>query len=457
MPKAITTVLFLFLFIILSAPALAYYDIDVIADAHIDEYNPSSNFGSGIAGTVGSLTGNNWRILYAFNISEIPFGETIISAELRIKEATYYNATTMYLSVFNTSYFNEYNVTWNNQPAEGTLQTNISVNYTIGEWHNFSVLQATQHARLNNQTLYLLIRSDENTSVRYSRTYWNREAGAGIEPYLYVQTAEGSGCNAPAEYVEGSACFDRDTYYTNDGCNYTLTDCPTDSYCVQLTPQMNVTSDLYENYTSCQIVTTLGLRVNCYNLCFWGTVVSSSCVEEQCKVCPDEQGGFSIGSTYGFYTDTYYTNQSSVSVPSWTVACGYSNGTIAQVINETGDNTTVTEILTRAGNNITEVAPAGTDSPPASADAGTAGLNDWLDAGMGSSYGSDIISLIVAAACAILLFINLKDSDKGTTIFFGTFMLVASICSFIGILTPWFLVLEITTVGVMIFWKAKGG
>lgn len=81
----------------------------------------------------------------------------------------------------------------------------------------------------------------------------------------------------------------------------------------------------------------------------------------------------------------------------------------------------------------------------------------WLNEGMGSSFGADIISLIVAGVCAILVFINVKKDDKGAELLFGTFLLVASVFSFVGLLTVWFLVLEVTIIGVIIFWKAKGG
>ena len=90
-------------------------------------------------------------------------------------------------------------------------------------------------------------------------------------------------------------------------------------------------------------------------------------------------------------------------------------------------------------------------------DEGTTELKEWLNNGMGSNYGADIVSLIVASVIAVMIFINVKKDDKDPALLFASFLVVASIFSFVGLLTQWFLVLEITIIGVIIFWKTKGG
>lgn len=446
--------LFLFLFVILSVPAFAYYDIEPFGDSQVAQINPTTNYGSHLGLAVAGSNSPQYAYysFLAFNLSSVPFTEEIIGAELFLNVMSGINES-LNSSVYNTTYFYENNITWNNKPLNDTYQDFSNVNASVYDYVNFTITNAVIHTRANNETLYLMVKPF-NESIEFLGSYWARESGIRV-PYIRIMTASGSGCNAPDEYVIGSACLDENTYYTNDGCNYTTTDCPTGSYCVQLTPQINATSDLYENYTSCQITTYLGTKINCWNICFWGSVVWSNCVDEGCKVCPDERGGIRYGSTYGYFTDTYYTNQSSVSVPSYTIACGYPNGTIADIIDETGSSTTIEDILTRAGNTITEVSPSGEILQPE--DEGINGLKEWINGSMGTIYGSDIISLLLSGICAIALFLKTKDSEHTPTLFFGTFMLVASVCSFIGLLTMWFLVLEVSVIGVMIFWKAKGG
>lgn len=450
--KAVALLLIpLFIFLALAFPVSAYYDIEPSDDTYSFQNPADVNHGTETLTLINSYSIYNGRSFWAFNLSQIAFAEDISSAILYVYQSGL-SGGSAYMLVSNTTYFDEGNLTWNNQPINDTLQTNVSMS---GGWYNFSVTDAVSTAHKKNETVYLMAVFDiESNTTQARRTWYSKENGVSI-PYLRVFTASGSGCNHTDGRVTGSACLDQDTYYTSDGCNDILTDCPTGSYCVQLTPQINVTSDLYENYTSCQITTNLGLRLNCWNICYYGSVIWSNCAEDGCKVCPDETGAITYGSTEGFFTDTYYTNQSSVSVPYYTVACGYPNGTIANVINETGGETTVIDILTRAGNNVTQISPSGEILAPE--DEGISGLKEWLNAGMGSNYGSDIISLIVSGVIAIMIFINVKSEDKGTSLLFGSFLLVATAFSFFGLLTAWFIVLESGLIFVLIFWKVRGG
>lgn len=88
---------------------------------------------------------------------------------------------------------------------------------------------------------------------------------------------------------------------------------------------------------------------------------------------------------------------------------------------------------------------------------GTSNLRNWLNQSMHSEFGSDIIALIVSSFVAIMAFMNIDKDSKNPTILFGTFMLAASVCSFVGLLTAWFLVLEGALIFVLIFWKVRGG
>lgn len=489
MLKTLSPFLFVFLFLIVcSVPVLAYFDCDIYADSYIHSGHPTTNYGSETTMFTKNLTSGigsgNYTAFVAFNVSDyVAAGQTISDATLFLRLQSFYayqNETEVGVNVSNTTSFIENTITWSNSPAANVTQSTTDVLGTY-DWKNFSVTDAVKTAYAGDGMVYLRIDLEDWAVTENTQFSWlTREYGSGFEPYLRVYTEEGGGCNVSDDYEIGSVCLDLNTFYTNDGCNYTTTDCPTGSYCVQLTPQMNVTSDLYENYSSCQIQTVGGWHMNCFVACFGDYVVWSNCIDERCEVCPADRENSGLvciendagGEDCGYFTDTYYTNQSYISVPSWTVACGFPNGTIATVIDEDGETSNITDILTRAGNtivNATVIAGAIQNTTDTCYDAsgnviecysgseGVAGLKNWLNAGMGSAFGSDIVALIVSSVCAVLVFINVKKDDKDPALLFGTFMVVASIFSFVGLLTMWFLVLEVTLIGVMIFWKAKGG
>lgn len=447
--KAVSLILFSLLFLLVfTIPTFAYYDIIPSDDSYTRSNMPTTNYGNDQTIAIGVLFNGT----FAFNLSIIPYTETIIGADLFVEAlgGTVLNNITVY----NTTYFNEHNITYNNQPAIDDMQSSIIAftNSSAPFFWNASVAGAVNYSHSQNASIYLIVTGNYSPS---GVNHWSKEKGEGHEPYLRVYTASGAGCNHTDGRVTGSACLNGTNFYSSDGCNDYLYTCPSGSYCVQLTPQMNVTNDLYENYTSCQIRTNGGLVYNCFNICFLGYVVASNCVEDGCKVCPTGSDGLiTKGNITGYFTNTWYSNQSSVSVPSWTVACGFINGT-RTYYNETGGVTTEVDILTRAGNTVTEVFNE-TSGETTTGDSGMDALKSWLNSSMGSSFGADIVSLIVSAVVAVLIFINVGKDNKDPALLMGSFMVSATAFSFIGLLTTWFLVLEVTIIGVMVFLKAKG-
>lgn len=447
MPTHKLALLFIFLFLItFSVPAFAYYDIIVQADAKVLSVTPDQPYGTATSIAAGATANTT----LAFDMSSVPYGETITGAWLYVEGSGYYVNN---ITAYNTTYFNELNVTYNTQPVDSVYQSWALANLTF----NISVTDAAIHSHTNNETLYLKLAGNWSpTHVNYL----SRESGGGHEPMLRVYTASGSGCNASTDHEVGTVCYNATMYYNNDGCEETYSFCNAGLNCVQMTPYLNATNDLVQNLTDCRV--RLGgafapnsLLVPCINVCYGGVVRYSTCYADECKECGDATGGFTINSVYDHYTNTYTSDSGTISVQDWTIACtNLTNAEVAYVVDRNGVNTTVVGLLQEAGNNVTLVNDTGTGEGTPT-DSGTSGLRDWLNAGMGTNFGSDIISLIISAVISIFVFINVEE--KNGSLLFGTFLLCAGACAFIGLLTPWFLVLEGALIFLLVFWKTQGG
>lgn len=167
-------------------------------------------------------------------------------------------------------------------------------------------------------------------------------------------------CNYVNETL-GTVCDANDglhrSYTTNkNNCEVTSGSCPIDTICSQLTPQINVSTDLVENLTDCQVwvVGVNSFKMNCFNICFGTQVIYSTCYASECKKCPDSTGAITINNQNGHYTKTWYSNQATVSVPSYTISCiNLTTGAAVDIIDQNGNSTTEVELLTRAGNTVT--------------------------------------------------------------------------------------------------------
>lgn len=175
--------------------------------------------------------------------------------------------------------------------------------------------------------------------------------------WTLVENTSYSDCTFPT--YNGTYCIGATSYTTVSGCTNTTDTCVAGTFCQQLTPQMNVTNDLIENYTECKLYYKIGGWTPCSNLCWRGNVLWSNCWDypsnsSGCQQCPYNQYPY-YSSSEGVHTKTWYSNQSTVSVPSWTIACiNSTNMGVQYVIDADGANTTVIGLLTQAGNNVTE-------------------------------------------------------------------------------------------------------
>ena len=102
-------------------------ELNPIADASIAESNPDTNYGTNINLVIGKYPGSDkWLSLIKFDLSSIPAGATIVSAELRLEKALQDDNVSGYIGRISSSW-SENTVTLNNGPS-GTMT--IPFNYT---------------------------------------------------------------------------------------------------------------------------------------------------------------------------------------------------------------------------------------------------------------------------------------------------------------------------------------
>jgi len=330
-----------------------------------------------------------------------------------------------------------------------------------------------------NRTWYDLIKNNTGSTLAFiydgycisgtSRVYLGDFSG--IENYT-------SDCNYNGE-PSGTTCADANIYRTNtDGCHVIYESCPSGTLCTAFTPVINATTDigLVENWTGCSIKTAGGAIIPCSNVCYNSVLLYSNCqgyanAPSECMQCPDSNGGFYVNSTYGFYTKNWYSNQTTFSASGNTIGCfNPTTSTYDNIINTLGNATDEIGILTHAGNNVTEATTVNNVCVNTSTSCYDASCNPvtcysgndavqstraWFNAGLGTPFGADIISLISSGIISIWLFIVSKE--KKIEVIMGVFLLVAGVFSFIGFLTSWFLVLEAGMIFVLIFWKVRNG
>lgn len=288
-------------------------------------------------------------------------------------------------------------------------------------------------------------------------------------------------CALDYTYPVGTVCDLSDSsnriYNTYDGCNLTQASCPSGSVCSQLTPQTNVSSNLVEDYVSCEIVTILGFHMRCSNVCVpesyfasvlgydYDTPLYSTCTDPSCRHCLINHGNYT-----GINIQKWYTNQTSVSVPSYTIACiNTTTGRAVTIIDQIGNTTNEIELLTRSGNSIVAADINGTcantstmcfiegcnvvpcSNPPT--DDSLTALSSWINNSFGTSFATPLISFITSACVSMYIFIKVQDKKMET--FIVPFLLILGGFAYITFFPLWLLLLMTIFTGVLIFWKAK--
>jgi hypothetical protein len=242
-------------FLLLSVPSLATtINITITADAYMSSAAPTTNYDV-IDLSVYRAGATNRTTFFLIDAAVIPNGSTVNSARLFVNNKnTITPATTLYHTVYNTSLaWNETNLTYNSAPAKDKLIQNYTViNRTAGQWSNYNITSAIQSSVSQGKSSSIRIDWDLS-STGYGATYYSSESGT--TPYVEVDFSASNDCNTS---VIGTYCDVSDPSFRGiiTTPDYTcLNDkyytCPIGSRCTQITPQVNITTPLIENFTDC--------------------------------------------------------------------------------------------------------------------------------------------------------------------------------------------------------------
>jgi hypothetical protein len=262
----------------------------VIGDNVVNQFRSNWNYGAASAFSVASYediygTLANQRAFVMFNLSSIPANSSISSARLYL-----YNYHTdgplggePFIEAYNTSpynttgsvYWNEgslfavcgsgancnldHNMTWLNQPntTGSVLQDNISVPVNVGGWYSWNITNALLNSYNKGLPISILLKDsmENETPNPRSQQFYSSESASANNPYIKITFTTSNNCNTS---IIGTYC---DVYdpthrgiittidYTCENDKYYL--CPENSLCTQITPQVNITTPLIENFTDC--------------------------------------------------------------------------------------------------------------------------------------------------------------------------------------------------------------
>jgi len=215
---ALIPFIFLSIFVIsvLSSPALAYYDLNVSDDSYVREDYANSNYAYDTSFGVQGLVNYLNRAYVAVDLSSIPVGQTVINATLFLKNnggafpsnpLTYPQHNNTSILAYNTTYFNETNITWNNMPSEDTFQDNVSNAGYYYAWQPFDITEAVKTAYDNSQSVYIELKYANETYTDQINWIWKSKQYVNENPYLRVYTADETGCSG---YDNGAWCNEYD-------------------------------------------------------------------------------------------------------------------------------------------------------------------------------------------------------------------------------------------------------
>jgi hypothetical protein len=175
-----------------------------IADACVSEYRPNTNFGDGISLYLQSYSETvknngknnkiqqknikNERILLKFDLSDVPAGLNITQAKLYLYD---WHGEFSPINVQCCSAgdgWNEETVTWNNQPARGTVLDEVYLDNETAEntWQSWDVTSFVRDQLNGDDVVSLLLKAKvENSSGLYafeSKEWWD----VALRPYLEI-------------------------------------------------------------------------------------------------------------------------------------------------------------------------------------------------------------------------------------------------------------------------------
>lgn len=159
------TVFFSSIIFILPASAEQTKTLNPIADAYVEDVNPSTNYGGQsylkVSDSGNMFVGESLAFL-KFDLSEIPSGATINSAKLQLYTSVYVTSTHnigAYYCSDNT--WTEIGITYDNHPSFTTTATSTAAVASTSKWYEWTVTSDTQTALgTADKKLTIVLKSD---------------------------------------------------------------------------------------------------------------------------------------------------------------------------------------------------------------------------------------------------------------------------------------------------------
>ncbi|MFQ6072224.1 MAG: DNRLRE domain-containing protein, partial [Methanosarcinales archaeon] len=160
------------------------------ADTYVREDQSTTNYGTAPNMYVRSKTGSRSHAFIKFDLSSIPRGSNIISANLSLYMYTAPTASRTYNIYKITSDWNETTITWNNAPTVSATPTSSSSTGTTNNvWLNWSVTSDVQYFLDNPSNNYgWMINDSSEGSADYFANFSSKEnATSSLRPKIYVE------------------------------------------------------------------------------------------------------------------------------------------------------------------------------------------------------------------------------------------------------------------------------
>lgn len=162
-----------------------------VQDSYIREGIPTLNYGAESSLVIGNKVsgGDRFRTLLGFDIKDVPLNQDIENVVLKLHYSPSSPAPTKKYRVLVTGDFDEYGVTWRNQPSVVGEVTLDSGNYAVNSPEHFITFNITafvKDAYLNRKTdlRFYVVPMDETEGGE--TWYFSRESGKDVAPKVEV-------------------------------------------------------------------------------------------------------------------------------------------------------------------------------------------------------------------------------------------------------------------------------
>lgn len=236
--------------------ATVNFNITNSSDTYAREGTPTTNWGNEDYINLVSLTGQNSYPFFMIDHSLIPANTTSMSVVLHIRKFSDVGNALRNITVYNTSLaWNETNLTWNNKPAASILINFSNINGTK-TWYEFNITNAVKSS-INSGSNFtsIMLKDNVNNTTQFTSIFYSHTGSVAFAPYVEVMFTTAGNCSTA---IIGSYCdltdpTNRTILTTPDySCeNDLLYICPSGTRCSQITPQVNITTPLIENFTDC--------------------------------------------------------------------------------------------------------------------------------------------------------------------------------------------------------------